>query len=409
MTSDSDSDSDIIEDVSEESDNELDSLLQEYYDYDNQISSSDEDFPSLISGRGGGVNNNRSNGRGGRGRTIADSIAQRIEQILDIESGNQVYLPPQQPLVRQNACYDRYFERTYDCTRCDQSFTSNVLLTRHNLQVHSMISGTNPNIHLTPNRMCRCNNCNGLFPNDALFRAHNCTFQPVTSVVPTCRTGGVVCVVCSKRYRNEFLLGEHFIQEHGNFEDLGVLDDKPVDKILGFPGFDVLKYINVYYEPTKTDVDRMVECKVACTICNTMYKYTEEMYDGNDLFVDTNAGSLTDVDDDDGDDGDDKVDSDNVEYYSDGDEVVVRDDRLIDFINTVRARETMPITMTCCNSVMCYECLQRCFETNNNLVCPFCKHDHVYKGGPFVVFVEEGDSLPGAWRGWWERHVDIFL
>lgn len=115
------------------------------------------------------------------------------------------------------------------------------------------------------NEPCICRNCNIVFENDRDYQLHHCDIT-VDGIIPTDPKGEHICPTCGNKYSNIYLLGEHFTMSHNSYDDFCLLDVKNSN---GFPGFDILLYIN------------MIELFVSkeSNLCEICY----QQYDNNQL------------------------------------------------------------------------------------------------------------------------------
>lgn len=150
--------------------------------------------------------------------------------------------------------------------------------------------------------------------------------------------GEFICYVCEKKYNSEYFLGEHFMANHDNYDDLGTLDN---NKLTGFPGFDLLQLINMICYPH--DYNNPPKHATECSICTQPY----------------------------------------------GDSTMV-----------------LPVELTCCQTVLCKECLEKSLNATNALKCLFCKHDHSRDDVDFIYVVEtDGVNLDKTrWTTWRKKH-----
>lgn len=134
----------------------------------------------------------------------------------------------------------------YYCSRCKIVFSHEDIYNEHLL--------THKN---QENDMCICNKCKRVFNDDIDYSSHlaGCT-ENNTSDIPSDPLGKYNCPLCENRYSNSFLLGEHFVISHTEYEVLTTLDEKQWN---GFPGFDILERINMI-EFTKVSEEK-------CEIC----------------------------------------------------------------------------------------------------------------------------------------------
>jgi hypothetical protein len=184
------------------------------------------------------------------------------------------------------------------------------------------------------------------------------------------------------------MLGEHFSISHNNYEDFSVLDNN-MKQNTSFPSFEVLEHIdmiNTYNVKFNKGQDR-------CSICLHIFKDKEEHYDINN-----------------------NIKYDDIEYYSDTecdyrnyDYHILKDDNLIECYNRCSDIIRLPIQMSCCNQLICPECLELHVSITNSLTCPFCKKDHTKHNEDYIIIVEPIDDIDNSkWFSWWVQHLDIF-
>ena len=120
----------------------------------------------------------------------------------------------------------------YYCSRCKIVFSHEDSYNEHLL--------THKN---QENDMCICNKCKRVFSDDIDYSTHlsGCTESDAADI-PSDPLGKYNCPLCENKYSNSFLLGEHFVISHTEYEVLTTLDEKQWN---GFPGFDILEKINM--------------------------------------------------------------------------------------------------------------------------------------------------------------------
>lgn len=232
---------------------------------------------------------------------------------------------------------------------CNKCF--NIFFVQYQLDEHMSIHENE-----TENAICMCQRCKLIFNSDEEYLAHNynCTgTEGVSGEIPTDETGEYGCPSCDNRYSNQFLLGEHFMQSHNDYDELSVLDKKTmIETINGFPGLNLLEKIDMTRYVSFNDFENLSICK----ICYFDY-IIEEMDEMNEMNEDNRN----------------------------------------------------PIILNCCNRMICCNCLIRHLSINNNLVCPYCIRDHCRDDWSYVTFIDEMDVTDrNKWIPWWSKHLDIF-
>jgi len=205
------------------------------------------------------------------------------------------------------------------CIKCNKSFNAKYQLDEHEAIHKNEIENT----------VCICNKCNGVFDSDLDYLNHkyNCSGQNNNNniPIPIDDNGKYPCPVCNNRFTNSFYLGEHFIAQHTGYDELKVLDEKKVDGPIGFPGFELLKFIEMV-----SSVHEILEGE--CKICYFNFDYN--------IFID-------DMEDD----------------------------------------NRNSLMLNCCNRPICYSCLKNHISINNNVVCPFCMKDHTKNNIEYITYI----------------------
>lgn len=111
---------------------------------------------------------------------------------------------------------------------------------------------------------CICNRCGNIYNNDSEYLKHECkkNVNKSNTFIPTVSTGKYNCPLCDNKYSSQYILGEHFLRDHNDYEQINLLDDK---KSEGFPGFKLLKHIGMvkkYYIKENNEI-----CDTICDIC----------------------------------------------------------------------------------------------------------------------------------------------
>jgi uncharacterized C2H2 Zn-finger protein len=351
--------------------------------------------------------------------------------------------------------------KIYNCPRCELTFDSQTSMNNHYMYSHSFIATFNsansanygnattitnasPSTSVikygptslrsrntnneSPAEMCRCVVCDIVFISDISFKAHLCFGKAIKNsiiesnlkpIIPTNPNGKYACPVCQNKYSSPNLLGEHFISEHDSYEELGVLDKKSEDiSTLGFPGFDLLEYIKMIIPITEEETDDLIKQQDTCPICMYFYKRKEEE-EPEQLLEDHIAVDYYNSD------TETLLEEHVLElnpenrYMSDSETCIkpkhkrrqINNTDLVDKINQIKKYERLPLKLTCCNYLMCYDCLKHGIQLSDNIsiICPFCKKNHAETDEDYIIFIEECDVCdPLKWNSWWRKHVDLF-
>ncbi len=220
--------------------------------------------------------------------------------------------------------------------------------------------------------------------------------------IRTSLNGRFQCPICSNKYNTQFHLGEHFYISHGSYSDQSILDE---EKKGNFPGIGVLEHIGMIdvFHKTKT-------CETECQICSC--EYTNEMC----LKIEKNR-CIEDFDDI------EKgycSDNDNYKknklfykhYHEDNDninQIIITDSDLFKKSILKFGLAGKMIRLKCCNKYICSECLENYIIFSNNIICPYCKHDHNRYDQKYIIIIEPTKCNKYHWRNWWKRHIDIFF
>lgn len=319
---------------------------------------------------------------------------------------------------------------SYSCGHCSLFFTSQIYLNDHLETVHCVTSKNkkyskymdedDDEDDYDENEPCRCTKCGSVFSGDPDYKKHKCIGKLLNvDNIPTHIDGKFQCPICFKKYSTDNLLGEHFILIHNNFEEYTALDKKDVCD--GFPGFDILKHINMIDEVKKKEWE-----KEMCIICYRHFKYSEGEYKINDKTNDLlkrndvlkNNFSDSDllIHDKQCVDNNMKIIDEKMNVYSYclknvfNRRVQVVDDDIIEVINHMRQTEVLPYKMTCCNTLICQECLKNNIMVSNSIICPFCKKDHENMELDYIRIYEVNNTIDSTkWIEWWKKHDDIYM
>lgn len=251
---------------------------------------------------------------------------------------------------------------------------------------------------------CRCFKCNSVFRNDSDYEDHSCGDSSSDSdtdteiMIPTSEDGEYICPICENRYITGNLLGEHFILNHNDYSELSRLDELQVST--GFPGFALLEYIGMIQK-----IELSNYLNNTCPICYGIFKDSEPDYDEySDEYMDIEYANINKI----------------RGYYSDSESILrnrrpcivaseLSDHRIICAYNKLRRIRRLPVSITCCNSIICYSCLESHLTITNNIMCPFCRKDHTVEDKEYIVEIVCSDTTDREkWIPWWLKHLDIF-
>jgi len=227
----------------------------------------------------------------------------------------------------------------YYCSKCKHMFRDESQFNEHVMN------------HSVGNSACFCRTCNLVFDNDIEYYEHANACQGEISNkdednIPEDPNGEYECPTCHKKYNNQFFVGEHFIKAHNDYSvfcDLDKVDHN------GFPGFDILKKIDMIEDINNKENE-------ICDICCFNFE--------DNIFINDNE--------------------------------INEDDR-------------SSVILKCCERLICRDCLMHHIIESDSIVCPFCRKDHTRTDWDYVIFVEPMDTTDREkWLPWWEEHIDIF-
>lgn len=307
-----------------------------------------------------------------------------------------------------NFCYDFY------CNNCALTFTDETSLNDHYLLVHTEHTDDSDDEKEDDEENdfnpCRCNRCNRVFSGDSSYEKHHCrrvNYEPPEEIdnIPQNLFGRHGCPICNNRYGTANLLGEHFIIAHSNFTDLSVLDDQ-VSR-LGFPGLELLEYVGMIEKVHDDDIFRLICFEEQCPICYLRYRDVDDHR--------TSVG--TELEDGYGSDSELKVrrrielrnrfqkEDEKVNYHK-----AIKEPKLLEIIERHLNKSRLPCKLSCCETLMCTDCLEKHVSITDTIVCPFCKKDHTRTDVDYIVYIEECYEIDKKrWLPWWMRHLDIFI
>ncbi|ARF09135.1 procyclic acidic repetitive protein PARP [Catovirus CTV1] len=222
--------------------------------------------------------------------------------------------------------------------------------------------------------------------------------------IRTCERGTFVCPICSKKYRNQYELGEHFTLSHGNYSEQSILDEhKPIGN---YPGIEILEHINMIDQLSCHETKVIVKNKEDCPICT--YKYAPELnikkkrseleVDSVDKGYNSDSEYLTK-----------KVKRLEKIFSDDKKNSIITDDLLYKKGIAKLHLAGRPLKFKCCKKILCSECLENHVVYTNNIICPFCKHDHNNYDEEYIEIPEASKFNKHHWRKWWKNHPEIFL
>lgn len=238
---------------------------------------------------------------------------------------------------------DLYIDRNnrkkmFDCFQCKMIFKNEENYNEH------MMKHSNEN----ENTVCVCKKCGLIFENDTSYYNHNdncmeSSFDEET--IPMDPDGKYKCPSCNNKYSNNFLLGEHFILRHNDYNILCSLDEI---NHCGFPGFEILLEIGMIH---KVNIKKYLNKQ--CDIC---------FFD----FCDNN-------------------------------------------IENINNGNRSPIKMVCCKRLICHDCIMNHIILTDTLICPYCRRDHTRIDLDYIKLIEITETTDREkWLPWWENHIEIF-
>jgi len=237
-------------------------------------------------------------------------------------------------------------KKEYICQECDFSADKEIDYQEHLIK----------HLNEQENNVCVCNKCGQIFENNEYYLLHkyDCIKKSKNKDTPRTNTkfmiqndlnGKYECPVCRQKFSNSFILGEHFFIDHNDYTVLCSLDVNRIRN--GFPGFNILKRINMI------DENKIIQ-DTYCKIC--YFEFNKEKFDLECL--DNNRNSLT---------------------------------------------------MTCCNMTLCCDCLMNYIIASESIICPYCRKDHTQRDIDYIIFIDEiTDTNREVWEAWWINHLEIF-
>ena len=289
------------------------------------------------------------------------------EQLNELDKMIEDMFPTyKQPLIKKNDYNDEQETiksiniKKYNCELCDFKTNKSDDFKEH-IDKHT---------NETENKICICNRCGEIFEDDDSYDEHKnkCKLKKSNKLKKNkedgeesytffqknaSSSGKYECPVCSLKFTNAFILGEHFILDHNDYDTLRQLDIKNCN---GFPGFEILEKIDML-QISENEINKETATET-CDICCFQYD--------NNLNI--NISNL-----------------------------------VLDNTNRV------PIEMKCCHMLICCDCIMNNIIETDSIICPFCKKDHNKTDQDYIIFVEETDETNrDIWEAWWINHLEIF-
>lgn len=162
------------------------------------------------------------------------------------------------------------------------------------------------------------------------------------------------CPICFEGYETQGELGEHFMEEHGEYDELGMLDEVESES---YPTFEVLQKIGMMRFIKPNDEIKETECSICCSMYNKRKR------------------SKTDME---------------LEYIQPYNKFLqFYCDMQIIFINNIEKVYVEPIQLLCCKTIMCSNCLiQHIKSKKGEPECPYCRKNHTQYNKKYIVFDE---------------------
>lgn len=233
---------------------------------------------------------------------------------------------------------------SYNCDTCHLNFNDCVAYQDH-LSTHLS--------DFIYNEICMCNRCGLVFVNDSKYVEHtnicnehyslNQSSSILTNIIMSDPNGQFECPTCDNKFTTQYLLGEHFMQTHNDYEVLCSLDNVVHN---GFPGFDILHKIGMIKKISS------IKTKNKCKVCYSSYTDIKEH---NFKIIDNNKN---------------------------------------------------PIKLSCCRKTVCHECLLNHVSINETLKCPLCRFDHTRIDWDYVIYIDIDDVTDSnRWIEWRNNHL----
>lgn len=211
--------------------------------------------------------------------------------------------------------------------------------------------------------------------------------QKIQSQKPIIKTQKkYVCPSCNIAFRTQFHLGEHFTNKHTSYEEQSHLDT--FTNYSSFPGFEILEELNVISLPSNKEMLKMAFSDQQCDICckkYTMYNYV------NDKKITSK-------------DLDDELLEDNFKNIKNKSKHIFCDlwhDKILLF------NKCYPLMLTCCQNIICGDCLKNHLLNSTYIKCPFCNNDHTKYDTDYIKIIDIVNLKPKfnkqSWINWWKR------
>ena len=266
-----------------------------------------------------------------------------------------------------------------------------------------------------------CPVCNLSFHSEESLNFHFMDMHTINqNNIPTSQTGTHICPICNNKYATQELLGEHFINDHDNYDQLCNLDNNESN---GFPGFDLLEYIGMISNLSNKNIIYLINKIENCNICYSKYKFKEESFNKilekeykiNNIEGYNSDSEIFDIR------NKFKIKK-NINYKNfykkkiiinkrkiGIESRIIKNKKLLEIIDIYKDYECLPIKINCCNTTICKDCFKEYIKISNNLICPFCKHDHTVNNKYIYYYKEFYKCKKKVWIEWWKKHLDIFL
>lgn len=224
------------------------------------------------------------------------------------------------------------------CTLCYQEFSTRQALSEHRAEVHE--NRVNQNIQEP-------------------VRDREMVFDPADSEDSSDQENMdhlYRCPVCERGYNDQLNLGIHFMQQHNNYSELNVLDQRRSD---GFPGIELLNKIGMVRYVTQQE---SIDNNICVLCCNT---YDHRIRNNTDDNLTEDKKELT------------------RKYRQ------FSDDMKLIYMSTLDHTYRHPLKLMCCKAELCTECLQNHIKSRfGDPECPFCRKSHLQTHKRFIIYDE---------------------
>jgi len=306
---------------------------------------------------------------------VSDNIPSNIEEnidsdddippLIDLDNDNnndqqinisiQMPPPPPQPLNLYNF--------RFPCDICGQQFNDELAV-----QDHKMIAHDN----LFDDLILKCNSCNRTFIYEDDLNNHRCIQNPIIR-------HEYKCDICNEVFSNQYLLGDHILNDHNSYDALNILDNKST--VGYFPGFNILDKIGMISNIEYKKFKEYYKYNDTCDLCLEKYDFISEQINKDDHYIIN------------------KKTKNKYENFN-------CDMKLLDF----KEKKVNPYILNCCKKYLCDECISNYCNSSNSLKCAYCFKDHTREDLDYIKFIDEDEKIDKTrWRKWWEKHIDIFL